>query len=88
VFVHFDWSGKFGDDMSRFARMNEQTRERTLRRLHAYFTEQDVAFFLPLQAPLPAGNGGCHGAKDSFYSASATYSCADEDVINDILNDQ
>ena len=35
VFVHLDWSGRKGDDMSTFALMNRSTRHKTLVNLHA-----------------------------------------------------
>jgi hypothetical protein len=85
VFVHFDWNGKKGDDMSTFALMSESLRHRTLQRLHRKFTAQDVGFLLPLTAPLPKDNGGCHGPRKRFYSASMKYGCKDLDVINEIL---
>ncbi len=85
VFVHFDWSGKIGDDMSIFTRMDKDRRKDTLKRLHAYFTRQDVGFLMPMLATLHKDNGGCSGPKKRFYSASEKYSCQDEDAINAIL---
>jgi hypothetical protein len=85
VFVHFDWSGKKGDDMSTFALMSDDLRHKTLQRLHHKFTSQDVGFLMPLLAPLPKDNGGCHGPRKSFYSPSMKYGCKDLDVINKIL---
>jgi hypothetical protein len=86
VFVHFDWSGKLGDDMSVFTRMDKDERAATLKRLHAYFTSRKVGFLMPMLATLHKDNGGCSGPKKRFYSASRKYSCQDEDVINDILS--
>jgi hypothetical protein len=86
VFVHFDWSGKIGDDMSVFTRMDEDKRAETLRRLHNYFLDRNVGFLLPMLATLQKDNGGCRGPKKRFYSASQKYSCKDESVINDILS--
>ncbi len=86
VFVHFDWSGKIGDDMSVFTRMNQSERATTLKRLHAYFTSQKVGFLMPMLATLHKDNGGCSGPKKRFYSSSRKYSCGDEAVINDILS--
>ncbi|MFZ2299584.1 MAG: hypothetical protein WAW00_00415 [Candidatus Moraniibacteriota bacterium] len=86
VFVHFDWSGKLGDDMSVFTRMDQGGRGATLRRLHNYFTSRDTGFLMPMLATLHRDNGGCNGPKKRFYSASRKYSCADEGVINDILS--
>lgn len=88
VLVHFDWSGKIGDDMSVFTRMNEGERSTTLRRLHASFTRQDVGFLLPLLATLHRDNAGCFGPKPRYYSASRKYTCQDEDAINAILQGQ
>ena len=88
VFVHFDWSGKFGDDMSVFTRMDQDTRRETLSRLHSSFTDRHIGFLLPMLATLHKDNGGCHGAKKRFYSASKKYSCQDEEAINEILSRQ
>lgn len=86
VFVHFDWSGKLGDDMSVFTRMKKGERTTTLKRLHAYFTSRKVGFLMPMLATLHKDNGGCSGPKKRFYSASRKYTCQDEDVINEILS--
>ena len=86
VFVHFDWSGKLGDDMSVFTRMNARERASALRRLHGYFTARRVGFLMPMLATLHKDNGGCSGPKKRFYSASRKYSCADEAVVNEILS--
>lgn len=86
VFVHFDWSGKVGDDMSVFTRMESQERVTTLKRLYAYFTSRQVGFLMPMLATLNRDNGGCSGPKKRFYSASRKYSCQDEDAINAILS--
>lgn len=86
VFVHFDWSGKVGDDMSVFTRMDRHERETTLKRLHAYFTSRQVGFLMPMLATLHRDNGGCSGPKKRFYSASRKYSCEDEDMINGIMS--
>lgn len=86
VFVHFDWSGKLGDDMSVFTRMTRNERSVTLKRLHAYFNSQKVGFLMPMLATLHKDNGGCSGPKKRFYSASRKYTCQDEEVINDILS--
>jgi hypothetical protein len=85
VFVHFDWSGKIGDDMSVFTRMDEDERRETLERLYRHFRGEGVGFLLPLLATLHKDNDGCHGPKQRYYSASRKYSCRDEDVINNIL---
>ncbi len=88
VFIHLDWSGKRGDDMSTFTQMSKDQREKTLRMLHKDFTTKDTGFLLPFLATLYKDNGGCHGPKKRFYSASNKYSCQDEDVMNDILLDK
>lgn len=85
VLIHLDWSGKIGDDMSRFVRMDQTLRAETLTRLHQYFDDQHVGFLLPMMARLHRDNGGCYGGDKHFYSASRKYSCQDEDVINRIL---
>ncbi len=86
VFVHFDWSGKIGDDMSVFTRMDRRERTLTLKRLFAFFSARQVGFLMPMLATLNRDNGGCSGPKKRFYSASRKYSCQDEDTINDILS--
>lgn len=85
VWVHLDWSGKRGDDMSTFARMNADNRAQVLRSLHKKFTSQGVGFPLPLMTALPEKNGGCYGEEERFYSANAKFGCKDEGVIGDIL---
>jgi len=85
VFLHLDWSGIESDDMSRFARMDAQTRKNTLYNLYQKFTSQKMGFLMPMLAPLYKENGGCHGPKKKFYSSSKEYKCQDEDTINAIL---
>ena len=86
VLVHLDWSGKIGDDMSRFVRMGKNEREETLGRLHQYFGDKRIGFLMPVMARLHRDNGGCYGGDKHFYSASRKYSCQDEDAINRILS--
>jgi hypothetical protein len=86
VFVHLDWSGKMGDDMSIFARMSRDKRVETLERLREKFINMDVGFILPMLAVLPKENEGCHGDSRKFYSADNQYSCKDEDFINKLLS--
>jgi len=86
VFVHLDWSGKLGDDMSIFTQMDKGERESTLRNLYSSFTSHGTGFLMPVLATLYKDNGGCKGPKKRFYSASNKYSCQDENVINDILS--
>jgi len=85
VFVHLDWSGIKGDDMSIFASMSREKREETLRYLDNYFEKRDVGFIMPMLAVLPKLNGGCHGKSRKYYSSDNKYSCKDEDVINELL---
>jgi len=85
VFLHLDWSGIESDDMSRFARMDAQTRKNTLYNLYQKFTLQKMGFLMPMLAPLYKENGGCYGPKKRFYSSGNEYSCKDEDTINAIL---
>jgi len=85
VFVHLDWSGVIGDDMSIFTRMEKNKRAETLAYLEKYFTSRDVGFMMPMLAVLHKENGGCYGESKKFYSADNQYSCQDEDVINKML---
>ncbi len=86
VFVHLDWSGIKGDDMSTFALMSTDRRHATLQKLHTTFITQDVGFLLPLLTPLPQDNGGCHGPRRRFYSAHMKYGCPDLEAINAIID--
>ncbi len=85
VLVHLDWSGKVGDDMSRFVRMDKEARSETLNRLYRFFQEKKIGFLMPMMARLHRDNEGCYGVDKHFYSASRKYSCGDEDTINDIF---
>lgn len=86
VLLHLDWSGKWGDDMSTFARMDKDKRSETLKYLYNYFTSRGDGFLLPLIAVLHKENGGgCYGDKARYYSADKNFSCQDEDTINAIL---
>ncbi len=85
VIVALDWSGLKFDDMSSFARMDAAKRKATLNQLYNYFTAKRVGFLMPLMATLNVDNGGCHGPKKRFYSASNDYNCRDENVINNLL---
>jgi len=86
VFLHLDWSGLLYDDMSVFTRMDKDTRIRTLRNLHQYFTSKNMGFLMPYMATLHRQNGGCYGPKKRFYSADNKYNCKDEDVMNEIMD--
>jgi len=85
VFLHLDWSGIKSDDMSIFARMSQENRNKTLENLYQYFTEKNMAFLMPYFAVLDKTNNGCYGPKKGFYSPDMQYSCQDEDEINKIL---
>ncbi len=85
VLVHFDWSGKVGDDMSVFTRMTAEQRVATLQNLQKKFKNEKVGFMMPMLATLHQDNGGCHGKKKRFYSASRKYSCNDEEEVNRLL---
>lgn len=86
VLLHLDWTGIKSDDLDVFARMDKDTREKTLRNLYSKFTSQNMGFMLPLFGVLDKENGGCYGPKKRFYSADRSYGCKDEDVINKILS--
>lgn len=88
VFIHLDWSGKLGDDMSTLARMNDEKRIKTLKKLHKYFTDKGHGFLMPFMTALPKNNGGCYGEKERYYSANRKYDCDDEEEINEILKNK
>lgn len=85
VFLHLDWSGLLYDDMSVFARMDHETRIKTLKNLYQYFTSRDMGFLMPFLAVISRDNGGCHGPSKQFYSPDNKYSCDDENDINRIM---
>lgn len=85
VFLHLDWSGLKYDDMSKFARMEKDDRERTLRSLYQKFISQDMGFLMPYLAVINKNNGGCYGPKKRFYSPSEKYTCGDEKIITKIF---
>ncbi|HEX7586505.1 MAG TPA: hypothetical protein VF390_02645 [Patescibacteria group bacterium] len=85
VILNLDWSGIQNDDMSVFARMDQDTRKKTLNNLYSYFTSRDMGFMMPFLAPLYKDNGGCYGPKKRFYSPDNRYKCQDENAINAIL---
>jgi hypothetical protein len=87
VFLHLDWSGLIYDDMSIFARMNHETRIKTLSNLYQYFTSRNMGFLMPFLATINKDNGGCYGPMKRFYSPDNKYSCNDEDEINSILKE-
>lgn len=85
VFLHFDWSGKIGDDMSTYTRMDAETRARTVRKLYGYFTERGMGFLLPYVARLHVDNGGCYGPAKRYYTPDNRFGCKDEAVMNELL---
>lgn len=87
VLLHLDWSGIAGDDMSVFAGMNRDDRAKTLKKLSEKFNDpkEKTGFLFPFLATLYDKNGGCYGAKKSFYSPDNRYSCKDEDTMNELL---
>lgn len=85
VWVHLDWSGKIGDDMSIFARMDANERAKTLRILSEKFRKENVGFLLPVMTALPENNRGCYGEKERYYNAHNDFGCKDESVVHEIL---
>jgi len=85
VFIHYDWSGKIGDDMSVFTRMSKEKREETTRQLHRYFTGKDMGFLIPYLTRLHVDNGGCSGPTKRFYTPDDRYGCGNEAAWNEIL---
>lgn len=86
VFLHLDWSGKIGDDMSVFTRMDAKTRADTLRRLYGYFTGKNMGFLLPYLTRLAVDNGGCFGPSKHFYTPDKRYGCNDEPTMDALLS--
>lgn len=86
ILIHLDWSGKKGDDMSHFARMDDDMRAATLRRLYTFFTDQGHGFLLPVLAQLSSDNDGCTGITKHFYSPQKKFGCQDELIIDDIFS--
>lgn len=87
VLLHLDWSGIEGDDMSVFAQMDRDDRAKALTKLDEKFNGSDkkTGFLFPFLAVVYDKNGGCYGAKKSFYSPDNRYSCKDEDTMNALL---
>jgi hypothetical protein len=86
VLLHLDWTGIPSDDLDIFARMDKETRSRTLQNLYKKFSGKNTGFMMPYFGVLYNENGGCRGPKKKFYSPDNSYSCKDEDVINNILS--
>jgi len=87
VLVHLDWSGLSWDDMGVFARMTDEKRIATLKKLHTYFNQKGVGFLMPFLAVLNHDNNGCWGPTKNFYAPSNKYKCKDEDAINKIMKE-
>jgi hypothetical protein len=85
VLLHLDWSGIKSDDLDIFARMDKETREKTLQNLYSYFSSRNMGFLMPFFGVLDKDNGGCYGPKKRYYSPDNKYSCDDEETINQIL---
>jgi hypothetical protein len=85
VILHYDWSGRIGDDMSVFTRMSKERREETTKRLHEYFTGKNMGFLLPYLARLHVDNGGCTGPGKRYYTPDDRYHCDDEAAWTEIL---
>jgi hypothetical protein len=85
VLLHLDWSGLTWDDMGVFARMDQDTRIKTLSNLYQKFTKQNMGFLMPFLAVLNHENAGCYGPNKHFYSPSKKYRCDDEDQIDQIM---
>ena len=85
VLLHLDWTGIKTDDLDIFARMEKDTRAKTLKNVYKYFTGRDMGFLMPMFGVLDKENGGCYGPKKRYYSPDNKYSCQDEDMINKIL---
>lgn len=87
ILLHLDWSGIEGDDMSVFSAMSREKREELLKKLCEKFNKGDkkLGFLYPFLSTLYEKNGGCYGAKKSFYSPDNRYSCKDEDTMNTLL---
>ena len=85
VLLHLDWTGIKSDDLDIFARMDKETRERTLQNLYDYFSSRNMGFMMPFFGVLDKTNGGCYGPKKRYYSPDNKYGCDDEDAINRIL---
>ncbi len=86
VLLHLDWTGIKTDDLDIFARMDRETRNKTLQNVYKYFTSRNMGFLMPMFGVLDKGNGGCYGPKKRYYSPDNKYSCQDEDAINKILS--
>lgn len=85
VLLHLDWTGIPSDDLDIFARMTPEKRAQTLQNLYKKFSTQNMGFLMPYFGVLYRENEGCYGPKKRFYSPDNSYSCKDEDIINNIL---
>jgi hypothetical protein len=85
VLLHLDWTGIPSDDLDVFARMDKEKRAKTLEQLYTKFSSQNMGFLMPYFGVLDPSNDGCSGPKKRYYSPDNSYSCKDEDAINNIL---
>jgi hypothetical protein len=86
VLLDLDWTGIPSDDLDRFARMDQTTREQTLANLYDYFNSKNMGFMMPYFGVLYGQNGGCYGPKKKFYSPDMKYGCKDEQTISGLLS--
>jgi hypothetical protein len=86
VLLDLDWTGIPSDDLDRFARMDQQTRQQTLANLYDYFNSKNMGFMMPYFGVLYGQNGGCYGPKKKFYSPDMKYGCKDEKTISGLLS--
>ncbi|KKP92869.1 MAG: hypothetical protein UR99_C0062G0001 [Candidatus Moranbacteria bacterium GW2011_GWD2_36_12] len=85
VLLHLDWTGIPSDDLDIFARMTSEKRAQTLQQLYEKFNGGKTGFLMPYFGVLANENDGCRGPKKKFYSPDNSYSCKDENIINNIL---
>ena len=86
ILVYLDWNNNSTDDIHRFINMSKEKRRIFLGKAYDFFRWRNIGFLLPLGEVLGNVGGGCHGATREFYSANNSYTCQDENSINDILS--
>lgn len=86
IFVYLDWASD-DDDVHRFAKMSASARAQFIRDSYAFLRSKNVGFLLPFVASLGSTSQqpGCYGPYWWSYSASNRYSCADENVLNEVM---
>ncbi len=82
VLLHLDWSGIPDDDMSIYARMDRATRAKTILELKRRFTDEKFGFLVPYLAIVYRNNGGCYGPNPEFYTPDNSFSCRDENLMD------